>query len=68
MSAFPTLLYRLLRRGDVDALCDAAVHHRKMAARKRGRATADNAGEVGSSGPAIMGTGLAIAGLANQSS
>jgi hypothetical protein len=39
MSAFPTLLYRLLRRGDVDALCDAVVHHRPQPkGTKRGRA------------------------------
>jgi hypothetical protein len=41
MSAFPTLLYRLVRRGNLDALCDAAVSGRK----KRGRSKADNEGE-----------------------
>jgi hypothetical protein len=39
MGTFPTLLYRLLRRGDVDALCDAVVrrHKAKLGKRKRVR-------------------------------
>jgi hypothetical protein len=48
MGAFPTLMYRLLQRGNVDALCHiVVVDHRKMPAsgRKRGRASAVNRDE-----------------------
>jgi hypothetical protein len=39
VGTFPTLLYRLLRRGDVDALCDAVVRRHKAndGSKKRGR-------------------------------
>lgn len=49
MSAFPTLLYRLLRRGDVDALSDTVMrHHRQPKGTKRARA-AGNSEDIGRS-------------------
>jgi hypothetical protein len=42
VSTLPTLLYRFLRRGDVNTLCDLLLRDKKIHGQKRGRSIADN--------------------------